>query len=158
MKTYSFVTIWHVKAPIDEVWNAIYHAREWPMWWRGVESVVEVIKGDDMGVGSVHRYTWKSKLPYRLSFNMQTTRIEPPLFLEGIATGELDGRGRWQLTAQGDETIVRYDWNVETTKWWMNLLSPVARPLFEWNHNVVMGWGAEGLEKKLGVSVSQQKS
>jgi hypothetical protein len=55
-------------------------------------------------------------------------------------------------------TIVRYDWNVETTKRWMNLLTPIARPLFEWNHNVVMNWGAEGLAKRLGVSVVAQET
>jgi hypothetical protein len=33
----------------------------------------------------------------------------------------------------------------------MNLLAPVARPIFKWNHDVVMGWGAEGLARKLGV-------
>ena len=154
MKAYEFVTIWRVKAPIESVWNEIYHSTEWPKWWRGVESVVEVHKGDEAGVGSIHRYTWKSKLPYRLSFNMQTIRIEPPTLLEGIATGELQGRGLWQLSTQADETIVRYDWRVETTKQWMNLLSPIARPLFEWNHDVVMGWGAEGLRKRLGTSVT----
>jgi len=39
---------------------------------------------------------------------------------------------------------------------WMNLLAPIARPLFEWNHNVVMNWGAEGLEKRLGARVVAQ--
>ena len=158
MKAYDFVTIWRVKAPVGTVWNEIYHSSEWPTWWKGVENVVEVRKGDERGVGSVHRYTWKSKLPYRLSFDMQTTRVEPPLLLEGIAIGELQGCGLWQLSTEGSETIVRYDWNVATTKRWMNLLSPIARPLFEWNHNVVMNWGAEGLGKRLGVSVVAQKT
>ena len=158
MKTYEFVTIWRVKAPVESVWNEIYHADEWPTWWKGVESVVEVRKGDENGVGSVRRYTWKSKLPYRLSFDMQTIRIEPPRLLEGIAVGELQGRGLWQLSTEGGETVVRYDWNVETTKPWMNFLSPIARPLFEWNHNVVMSWGAVGLAKRLGVSVVAQKT
>jgi hypothetical protein len=153
MNTYEFVTIWRVKARIESVWNEIYHSKDWPMWWKGVESVAEIRKGDEKGVGSVHRYTWKSKLPYRLSFDMQTIRIEPPLLLEGIALGELQGRGLWQLSSEGDETIVRYDWNVETTKRWMNLVAPIARPLFEWNHDVIMSWGAEGLEKRLGTSV-----
>ena len=158
MKAYEFVTIWRVNAAIEIVWNEIYHSREWPIWWKGVESVIEVRKGNEIGVGSIHRYTWKSKLPYRLSFDMQTIRIEPPLLLEGIAIGELEGRGLWQLSSEGNETIVRYDWNVETTKRWMNLLTPIARPLFEWNHNVVMSWGAEGLGKRLGVSVLAQKT
>src|ERR1041385_2705010 len=142
MKTYDFVTVWRVKAPIETVWNEIYHSSDWPTWWKGV--------------GSIHRYTWKSKLPYRLSFDMQTVRVEPPRLLEGIAVGELQGRGLWQLSTEGNETIVRYDWNVVTTKRWMNLLSPIARPLFEWNHNVVMNWGAEGLQKRLGATVVAQ--
>ena len=158
MKTYEFVTIWRVKAPLESVWNEIYHSDEWPTWWKGVESVVEVRKGDEKGVGSIRHYTWKSKLPYRLSFDMQTIRVEPPRLLEGIAMGELQGRGLWQLSTEGSETIVRYDWNVETTKSWMNLLAPIARPWFEWNHNVVMSWGAEGLAKRLGVSVIAQKT
>jgi len=157
MKDYKFVTIWRVKAPIESVWNQIYHSLDWPTWWKGVEAVSEVQKGDDSGVGSIHRYTWKSKLPYKLSFDMQTVRIEPPVLLEGIAIGELQGRGLWQLSAEGDDTVVRYDWNVETTKQWMNLLSPIARPLFEWNHNVVMSWGAQGLEQRLGATVVEEK-
>ena len=156
MKTYKFVTIWRVKAPIETVWNEIYHSGEWPAWWKGVESVAELRKGDEIGVGTIQRYTWKSKLPYRLSFNMETIRIEPPLLLEGIATGELQGRGLWRLSSNDGETIVRYDWTVETTKLWMNLLSPFARPLFEWNHNVVMSWGAKGLEQRLGQTVIEQ--
>jgi len=153
MSAYEFVTIWRVKAPIETVWNEIYHSSNWPTWWKGVESVSEIRKGDERGVGSIRRYTWKSKIPYRLRFDMQTVRIEPPLLLEGIALGELQGRGLWQLSTECDETLVRYDWNVETTKRWMNLVAPIARPLFEWNHNVVMSWGAEGLEKRLGTSV-----
>src|SRR5437763_4783545 len=158
MNTYEFVTIWRVKAPIEKVWDAIYHSTDWPTWWRGVENVLETRKADDNGVGSIHRYTWKSKLPYRLSFDMQTIRIEPPRLLEGVAVGELQGHGLWQLSTEGSETIVRYDWSVVTTKRWMNLLAPIARPLFEWNHNVVMSWGAKGLEKRLGASVVEQRS
>lgn len=158
MKDYRFVTIWRVKAPIESVWNEIYHSKEWPTWWKGVESVAELRQGDESGVGTLHRYTWKSKLPYRLRFNMETVRIEAPRLLEGIAQGELQGRGVWQLSTENGETIVRYDWNVETTKRWMNLLSPIARPLFEWNHNVVMSWGAQGLARRLGTSVVEENN
>ncbi|MEP6741453.1 MAG: hypothetical protein ABJB61_03065 [bacterium] len=70
--------------------------------------------------------------------------------IEGRAIGELQGVGRWQLSHDGPLTTVRYDWKVETTKPWMNLLAPLARPFFNWNHDVVMEWGREGLENKLG--------
>ena len=89
---------------------------------------------------------------------METIRIEAPRLLEGLAKGELQGRGLWQLSTENGETLVRYDWNVETTKRWMILLAPIARPLFEWNHNVVMSWGAQGLARRLGTSVVEVKS
>ena len=37
-------------------------------WWRGVEDVVELDPGDETGVGSHSRLTWRSKLPYDLVF------------------------------------------------------------------------------------------
>ena len=154
MAEYKFVTIWRVEAPIERVWDEIYHSELWPTWWRGVERIVEVQKGDESGIGSVRRYTWKSKLPYRLTFDMQTTRVEAPSVLEGNAKGELQGTGRWKLARDGDATVVRYDWEVQTTKRWMKYLSPVARPVFAWNHDVVMRWGADGLAKRLGTAVA----
>jgi hypothetical protein len=48
---------------------------------------------------------------------------------------------------------VVYDWRVRSTKPWMNLLAPVARPVFEHNHDVVMRWGGEGLARRLGVEL-----
>lgn len=48
-------------------------------------------------------------------------------------------------------TAVVYEWEVETTKRWMNVVGPLARPVFEYNHDVVMRWGGEGLARRLGV-------
>lgn len=152
MANYEFVTIWRVQAPLPKVWDLIYHSENWPEWWRGVEKVEKLEEGDHNHIGAVHRYTWKSKLPYRLVFAMKTTRIEPMSLIEGRAIGELQGQGRWQLSSDGQTTTVHYDWKVATTKGWMNLLAPIARPIFRWNHDVVMGWGGEGLANRLGVT------
>jgi hypothetical protein len=149
MNDYSFVTIWKLKAPVEKVWNEINEPIDWPTWWKGVEQVTELEKGDDLGVGDVKRFTWKSKLPYRLSFDSRVTVVEPLKRIEGIAFGQLDGKGVWTFTVDGDITIARYDWAVKTTKRWMNVLAPIARPAFEWNHDVIMGWGAEGIAKRL---------
>jgi hypothetical protein len=92
----------------------------------------------------------QSALPYRLTFNVRTVRIERPRVIEVHADGELRGVGCWQLTSTPDGTHVRYDWTVETTKPWMRLLAPVARPVFAWNHRVIMRWGLEGLRGRLG--------
>ncbi len=90
---YSFVTNWQLKAPLQEVWHAIYNSLEWPQWWRGVQSIIEIKKNDDSGINGVRNYTWKSIFPYTLSFSMQLTEIEPLKRLKGIAFGELEGRG-----------------------------------------------------------------
>jgi hypothetical protein len=151
MADYSFVTLWRFRSPLEPVWESIYRSEEWPAWWRGVERVERVEEGDDRGVGALQLYTWRSKLPYRLAFRMRLTRVEPLALIEGEAVGELTGRGRWRFTREGDVTRVQYDWNVSTTKPWMNLLAPLARPVFKWNHDVVMNWGGDGLARKLGV-------
>ena len=81
---------------------------------------------------------------------MRTTKVERPNLLEGDASGELAGLGRWRLFEQGGVTAVLYEWNVHTTRAWMNLLAPVARPIFAVNHDYVMRNGGQGLARLLG--------
>ncbi|MDX6607701.1 MAG: hypothetical protein QOD14_2241, partial [Solirubrobacterales bacterium] len=94
---------------------------------------------------------WKSKLPYKLEFFMRTAKVEKPFLLEGNAEGELAGVGRWRLFEQGGVTAAIYEWNVHTTRAWMNLLSPIARPIFAVNHDYVMRSGGRGIAALLGV-------
>ena len=149
MTDYNFTTVWKLTAPLEMVWKEINEPQDWPLWWKGVEKVTELQPGDKLGVGSVKRFTWKSKLPYRLSFDSRVTVVEPMSRIEGVAFGELDGKGVWTFTFENGYTLARYDWMVKTTKPWMNLLAPIARPAFEWNHNVIMNWGGVGLAKRL---------
>ena len=150
MVHYRFLTTWLLEAPIDPVWEAIYDAERWPEWWRGVESVVELEPGGQDKVGSVSRHRWRSALPYTVQFDSRTTRVERPWLIEGEASGELAGEGRWRLFERDGLTAVLYEWDVRTTKSWMNLLAPVARPAFRWNHNRVMRQGGEGLARRVG--------
>ncbi len=150
MAEYRFLTTWLLEADRERVWDAIYESERWPEWWRGVEEAEKLSEGDDRGVGQEGRYVWKAKLPYRVEFFIETTRVERPHLLEGKANGELAGIGRWRLFEQGGVTAVVYEWNVRTTRWWMNLLAPVARPLFAANHDYVMRGGGEGIAELLG--------
>jgi uncharacterized protein YndB with AHSA1/START domain len=156
MPEYSFLTTWCLEAPRERVWDAIWDSERWPDWWRGVVASKHLVEGDETGLGQVGRYTWRSKLPYNLDFEMTTTRVRKPHLLEGQAKGELAGVGRWRLfeenggAGDGPVTVAVYEWIVHTTKPWMNLLSPVARPVFAWNHDWVMRNGAEGIARLLG--------
>jgi hypothetical protein len=148
---YSFLTTWVLDAPPGRIYDLIHAVERWPEWWRGVEHVEKLTEGNgDGGVGTVYRHRWRSVLPYTVGFDIETTRIERPAFLEGRATGELAGTGRWQLIGDGPTTVT-YEWDVETTRAWMNLLAPLGRPVFAWSHDVVMRRGGEGLARRLGV-------
>jgi Polyketide cyclase / dehydrase and lipid transport len=154
MARYRFLTTWALDAPVEDVWQAIYETERWPEWWRGVKVAEQLRRGQgpDDGVGSVHRYVWRSRLPYDIEFRMTTTRVERPHLLEGEADGNLRGRGRWRLWS-GRGTAVTYEWDVETTIPWMNLVAPIGRPVFHWSHDVVMRNGGRGLAELLGVAL-----
>jgi hypothetical protein len=158
MAHYSFVTHWSFPAPVEAVWEEIVHPLEWPKWWPGVEQVVELEPGGVDGMGGLHRSVWKSVLPYRLRFDSRVSRIERCKIYAVEVTGQLKGRGLWSFSAVPEVTQVRYDWDVEATKWWMTLLSPLARPLFAWNHDVVMRRGREGLARRLAARTAGQQS
>jgi hypothetical protein len=152
MANYDFVTVWRLEAPIDRVYDAIADSLRWPEWWSTVTAVEQVRRGDPAtGVGDVRRYTFKGSLPYTLSFDLEVERLERPVTLGGRASGELEGTGVWTLSEDAPgRTVARYDWNVRTTRWWMNLLAPLARPVFKANHDLVMNAGAKGICSLLG--------
>ena len=150
MAEYRFLTTWLLDAPRERVWEAIHDQKAWPSWWRGVEEVIELEPGDADGLGSFSRLTWRSFIPYDLVFEARTTRVERPNLLEGQVDGELAGIGRWRLFEHDGATAVLYEWNVRTTRAWMNLLAPIARPIFAWNHDWVMARGGEGIARRLG--------
>jgi uncharacterized protein YndB with AHSA1/START domain len=150
---YEFTTEWTIPAPPERVWTELMDPERWPQWWPGVVLVETMRAGEQNGLGAVRRYTFRSRLPYRLTFTMETTRVEPHQIIEGRATGELEGHGCWRLYPAGPGTRVLYDWHVAVTKPWLKRLDPVARRLFEWNHDVVMESGRRGLIGRIGGSV-----
>lgn len=153
MAGYSFLTTWVLAAEIGRVWDAMYDSERWPEWWRGAEAVEVLERGDADRVGELARYTWRSRLPYSLAFDVRTVCVVRPHLVEGRAEGELAGFGRWRLFAGSGTTAVTYEWRVETTERWMNVLAPLARPVFAWNHDVLMRRGGEGLARRLGVQL-----
>ena len=151
MAQYEFVTTWQLDAPVADVFEFLRDSERYPVWWKGVKAVEVLETGNENGVGDTSRFTWRSVLPYSLSFDLRVTRVEEPYVIEGQAFGELAGSGIWTLSERGDSgTTVVYDWRVHTTKWWMNAFGPLARPAFVWNHDVVMRQGAKGLAAALG--------
>ncbi|MBX7110002.1 MAG: SRPBCC family protein [Chitinophagales bacterium] len=150
MHEYTFVTVWKLKhTSLAEAWNTIKAVEEWPQWWKGVISVTTIKEGDADCIGKVSRFIFKSVLPYRLVFQLELIRLQHHHFMIGQASGELEGTGTWTFDMDQDVVRIQYNWNVKTTRAWMNVLAPILKPAFKWNHDVVMRRGWKGLAKKL---------
>ena len=152
MADYRFLTTWLLDAPIEQVFDVLNDSKGYPDWWKGVQRVEVIEEGDELGVGELDRFSWRSVLPYTLEFDLRVTRVERPRLIAGNASGELEGMGVWRLF-DGPGTAVVYDWRVRTTKLWMNALGPLARPAFSWNHDVVMRQGGYGLAERLDATL-----
>jgi carbon monoxide dehydrogenase subunit G len=146
---FHLTTDWSLNAPREAVWQALSAPEDWPSWWPAVKKVERIADGDENGVGTVRRMSWRTALPYTLTFDMRTTKIETLSRIEGEAEGELSGTGRWSIWPDGRRTRARYEWIVEVKEPRLRLFAPLLRPLFVWNHNTVMGWGFKGLVAKL---------
>lgn len=158
MAEYRLLTIWRIESPLEEVYAAIHNAPNWPDWWPAVKNVEEVAAGDPDGVNSVLRCSWQGKFPYRVVFEVRATRIERLKAIEGTVRGDLEGVGRWSFSRQCGISMVRYEWHVRSTRWWMNLIAPFARAMFIRNHGNVMKQGAERLAARLGAPLVSQEN
>lgn len=150
MAAYEFLTTWCLDdVPAERAFGVLRDAASYPQWWGGVKHTEVLERGDSNGLGELARFAWRSLLPYTLTFDLRVTRVERPHLIEGRATGELEGIGTWRLY-EGPGLAVVYDWRVRTTKPWMNIFGPIARPAFAWNHDLVMRQGARGFANLLG--------
>jgi hypothetical protein len=149
MAQYTFVDHWYIQAPMEEVFHHIADARTYPQWWP-VYPKVEVLRdvSPEM-VGSRARLFVKSALGYTLTLEVEIVEADPPRYLKTAATGQLEGTGLWELEMQGDMTHAIFTWIVASHHPLLNLLEPVAKPLFAWSHNDASRKGHLGLKRRL---------
>lgn len=155
---YRLLSTWRIQAPLEQVFAAIEHSLDWPTWWPEVVAVAELAAGDARGIGNIRRYRWQGRLPYHLVFDVCASHIEDRVAIAGTVQGDLEGTGCWDFAQQGPDTVVRYTWQVRTTRGWMNLIAPFARATFIRNHERVMGHGAAGLARLLGAPRMSQET
>ncbi|MCK9285095.1 MAG: SRPBCC family protein [Rhodocyclaceae bacterium] len=158
MPEYRLLTIWRIEAPLEQVYAVVLDSTRWPEWWPSVYKVEQTAAGDAAGIGSVRRYSWQGRLPYRLTFDVHATRIENLVAIEGTARGDLEGTGRWHFSRQGPVCVVSYEWHVRSTRGWMNLIAPLARSMFIRNHAWIMGQGAKHLARRLDAALLSQEN
>ena len=148
MKDYRFITRWRVNAPTQIVWDVLNDAMRYPEWWPCYKRCQHLTPGVT-GVGSVSEYVVRGPLPYDVHYRVEVTHYDPPHEAAFTAAGDLVGDGRMVYEPDGDGTLVTVYWNVRTSGFWLNLLAPLLRGLFAWNHNTIMRKGEQGLLRRL---------
>lgn len=152
MTAYRFETALRVTASAEAVYGAIVD----PAWvgeWGDATSVERERDGDDTGLGARYAATVRAPVGYQLSARIETVEARPWHHLRMTATGSVEGAGVWDLEEGEGYTDVTFTWQVRTTERWMNLLAPVARPLFERSHGIVMRHAAETAARHLGADL-----
>jgi uncharacterized protein YndB with AHSA1/START domain len=143
-------TVWRFRAPAERIYDLLSAPQEFVRWWPEVYLAVEDEEaGDAQGVGRRLNLLTKGKLPYRLRWQAEVLEAERPHRMTIRARGDLDGRGEWRFTQDGEWVDARYDWTVYVTQAWMVRLAPLLRPVFVWNHRWAMQRGFEGLAREL---------
>jgi hypothetical protein len=148
---------WRLHTPAAAAWRLLTEVEAWPAWWRYVRRVRRVRIAPGTPLGDVTELHWGSALPYDLCLRVTTVAALAPHRLEGHAQGDLQGIGTWVLEPVDgiDAVDITYRWEVVLQRRWMRALAWLLRPLFEWNHFVVMRAGAQGMAHALGCQVSQ---
>lgn len=148
---YHLITRMRLGVDRSRTWDAFIQVREWPRWWRWLDGVEILARGDERGVGTVFRQRITSPLWYGFTWRTEIVRVVEKTLVDLDSTGALRGMGRFELSAvDAATTDVAFTWLVETTKGWMNLTAPVGRPLFTWSHDRLMADFAQGLAAAAG--------
>ncbi len=147
---YHFITVWRVKATIEEVSDILADAEALVRWWPSVYLDVKTLQqGDAKDIGKVVSLYTKGWLPYTLRWQFEVTENIRPHGFTLIAKGDFEGRGIWRMEQQGDEAVVTYDWKINAEKPLLRYLSFVMKPLFSANHQWAMRKGEESLKLEL---------
>ncbi|WP_461471655.1 SRPBCC family protein [Microbacterium sp. HJ5] len=147
---YSFVSRWHVPVPAERAWQEIERMLRpgaGPTWWPGVrliEPPATLAPGERLRLGV------RSPLGYRLEIGLTLDEVDIGRSIAASSRGDLRGRGRVTVTADGDAaSAVVFDWDVVTERRWMNATAWVLRPAFERAHAHVMRSGERGLRREI---------
>ena len=141
---YTFASEWAVPAPPDEVYDVLVDVAGYPSWWPQVRAVVRL--DDDVALVAC-----RSLLPYPLHLEMRpVVRDRDAGVLDASLDGDLVGRVRWSLRAEGTGTRMRFDQEVTVPSRLLGLAGAVARPVLVGNHAWMMRGGRRGLRARVG--------
>lgn len=158
-RLFDLSSTWYLPAAAKQVWAVIADVdMSWPQWWPGCRfaaplerwptessSQAEILKA------TTAHLSFKAALGYTLTISIHPTRVVASREIEFDAGGHLEGTGRVTLMPEdrGQATRMDIEWRVRPTQRWMNMLTPIAAPVFTAAHALLMRQGEKGLIKAL---------
>ncbi len=140
---YHFLERWHAEAPPEAVWDLVADPRTYPRWW---SEFLEVTPLNDIeGVGARVAVHVRAALPYHMRFQLESVHYDRPHATEVRVTGDLVGYMRWLFAPYERGTYLVFEQEVRTGKRLLNVLAPLGKPFFAWNHRGMMRHGEQGL-------------
>ena len=146
---YSFASRWRLPMPAERVWRELERQLlpgERLTWWPGLTLPMPPRR---LEAGERMVLAVRSPLGYALRMRLELTDVVAGRTLAATSDGDLRGRGRVTVDPAGDEASVRFEWDVETRRAWMNATAWLLRPVFEAAHAHVMRRGEQGLRAAL---------
>lgn len=139
LNNYRFRTVWSVQAASTRVFDALVDLINWPVWWRDVRSVHRI--DDDTA-----EVTCRATLPYALTFRLHRAEQDAHAGrLRVDMTGDLEGYCEGVVGGHQTGARLAIDQRVVVTRPLLRTFAPVARPLFQANHAMMMRRGQRGL-------------
>ena len=147
---YHFTTRWRFEGTCEEVSALLEDTARIPQWWPSVYHRVSIVReGREHSLGKVVDIETKGLLPYTLRWHYEVTEVHYPNGSTLVASGDLDGAGRWQIDQDGQNVNVAYDWRVRANHPFIRRFGWLMRPLFAANHNWTMRDGERGMRREL---------
>jgi hypothetical protein len=138
-RRYRFRSEWPVDVPPADAYTALREVSSYPQWWPEVRETSAL--GETKYV-----LLCRSLLPYDLRFVIERSREDPEArILEASMKGDLEGFSRWTISGDGRSSVCVFEEEVITNKRLLNLIAPVVRPAFRYNHTLMMRHGERGL-------------
>jgi hypothetical protein len=148
-RCYSFQSAWDIDAPRIEVWQALAATPfSWQDWWPELKDVRDTRITADLK-GTSFSCSWQAPIGYRLRTDIILSDIEYLKTVTLQTDGDLIGTVTCHIKETAGRTHVDIDWQVDTTKAWMNRLAPLLKFFFIASHHAVMRSGERGLRRHL---------
>ncbi|WP_424808645.1 SRPBCC family protein [Rhodococcus sp. 27YEA15] len=142
MTDFAFHSVWELDASADRVYSALADVANYARWWPQVRDVSTI----DAGSGVM---TIRSAVPW--TFRIVGRRaVEDPMsrYLRATLSGAMTGWSSWTIQASGVRSRAYFEQEV-TVVGNLGVLSHIAKPLFAWNHELMMSGGCAGLSRYL---------